>query len=56
MPGAASSQKADTSGVRLLESGNQPPADERAVDVLDELTTLVKRMNDQVVKKRPGQP
>lgn len=27
-----------------------------AVDVLDELTTLVKRMNDQVAKKRATQP
>jgi hypothetical protein len=26
-----------------------------AVDVLDELTTLVKRMNDTVVRKQPGQ-
>jgi hypothetical protein len=27
-----------------------------AVDVLQELTNLVKRMQDEVVKKRPGQP
>ena len=27
-----------------------------AVDVIEELTGLVKRMNDQVVTKRPGQP